>query len=114
MDLHLARRDTRGTAVLAVTGEVDVATSGEFHAELWRLIDEHVGETVIVDLRGVTSMDHLGLGIVVGALARAVGSGGDLTLVCGPSRLLDTLTASRLDRAFVIHPTVVEAAESTT
>jgi anti-sigma B factor antagonist len=109
MDLDLGQRDIRGVAVLSATGELDVSTSALLQPALWKLIDDHVGQTVLLDLRGIASIDHLGIGIVVGGLARAVRHGGDLALVCGPSRVLDLLTTSRLDRAFIIHPSLSEA-----
>lgn len=109
MDLQLGHSELRGRAVLSVTGEVDLATSARLQPVLWKVIDDHAGQTVFVDVRGVDSADHLGLGVLVGALARATRHHGDIELVCGPSPLLDVLLAARLDRAFVIHPTLVDA-----
>jgi anti-sigma B factor antagonist len=112
MDLELAQSDVRGIGVLSATGELDLATAAVLQPELWKLVDDHAGKTVLLDLRGLGSIDHVGLGVVIGGLIRAVRHGGDLCLVCGPSRVLDLLSAARLDRAFTIHPTLGEAADA--
>ena len=112
MDLHLAQSSVKGLGVLSATGEIDVGTSMLLQPSLWKLIDDNIGRTVAFDVRGVASIDHLGLGVLVGALARAARYEGDLLLICGPSRLLDLLTVSRLDRAFRIYPTVLDATEA--
>jgi anti-sigma B factor antagonist len=112
MDLHLAQTTVKGLGVLSATGEIDVGTSLLLQPPLWKLIDDHAGHPVVLDVRGVSSIDHLGIGIIVGGLARATRNGGDLALVCQPSRLLDMLAQSRLDRAFRIFPTVLDAAEA--
>lgn len=112
MDLDLAHRDVAGVGVLSATGELDLATSTLLQPALWKLIDDHVGAPVILDLRGISSIDHLGIGIIVGGLARAVRRGGDLVLVLAPSPVLDLFQASRLDRSFTIQPTMTEAASA--
>ncbi len=112
MDLHLAQTTVRRVGVLSATGEIDVGTSMLLQPALWKLVDDHAGQVVLFDVRGVTSIDHLGIGVIVGALARATRHGGDLALVCQPSHLLDMLKQSRLDRAFQIYPTVLDAAEA--
>lgn len=112
MDLDLAQGNFGGIAVLSATGELDLATATLLQPALWTLIDDHAGASVVLDLRGVSSIDHLGIGIIVGGLARAARHGGDVVLVLGPSRVLELFQASRLDRAFSIHPTLLEAASA--
>ena len=112
MDLHLASSVVKGVGVLSATGDIDVGTSVRLQPALWKLVDDHAGQVVVFDVRAVDSIDHLGIGVMVGALARAVRHGGDLVVVCGPSRVLDILTLSRLDRAITIYPTVLDAAEA--
>jgi anti-sigma B factor antagonist len=112
MDLHLAQTTAKRVGVLSATGEIDVGTSTLLQPALWKLVDDHAGHPVVFDVRGVTSVDHLGIGVIVGALARATRNGGDLVLVCHPSHFLDLLKQSRLDRAFQIYSTVLDAAEA--
>ena len=66
----------------------------------------HPGQTVVVDLDGVTFLDSIGLGVLVGGLRRVRAGGGDVVLVCSTPRLLDTLALVRLDRVFEIFPSI--------
>jgi anti-sigma B factor antagonist len=52
-------------------GEIDVATVPELDRVLRGLIDRKAGETVRVDMAGVTFIDSSGLGVLVSALKRA-------------------------------------------
>jgi anti-anti-sigma factor len=77
--------------VIAVAGELDLATGPELEAELQ---DISTSETtlVVVDLRKLEFMDSTGLSIIVRAHQRLTGEGCELGLVQGSSqvqRLLD-------------------------
>jgi len=61
--------DEDGTWILAVAGEIDVATSPELRRELHQLADREPAGLVL-DLRDVTFIDSSGLGVLVGALKR--------------------------------------------
>ncbi|HSO95120.1 MAG TPA: STAS domain-containing protein [Acidimicrobiia bacterium] len=58
-----------GTWILAVTGEIDVATSPELRRELHQLADREPTQLVL-DLEGVSFIDSSGLGVLVGVLKR--------------------------------------------
>lgn len=86
-------------AVVAVSGELDLASGPELEAEL----DQLSGPTtplVIIDLRQLDFMDSTGLSILVRAHQRLAGEGCELGLVRGSQqvqRLLDlTGVAERL------------------
>ena len=79
------------TAVIAVAGELDLATGPKLEAEL-RGISPSETELVVVDLRGLEFMDSTGLSIIVRAHQRLTGEGCELGLVRGSpqvQRLLD-------------------------
>jgi anti-sigma B factor antagonist len=61
--------DKGGTWILAVAGEIDVATSPELRRELHQLADREPA-CLILDLSNVTFIDSSGLGVLVGALKR--------------------------------------------
>jgi anti-sigma B factor antagonist len=61
--------DEDGTWILAVAGEIDVATSPELRRELHQLADREPARLVL-DLSDVTFIDSSGLGVLVGALKR--------------------------------------------
>jgi anti-sigma B factor antagonist len=61
--------DEDGTWILAVAGEIDVATSPELRRELHQLADREPA-SLVLDLSDVTFIDSSGLGVLVGALKR--------------------------------------------
>lgn len=66
--------------VLALFGELDVASSPRFEAELSRVADR---EFVIVDLRALEFIDSTGLGVIVKAHQQAQEAGRRFGLVRG-------------------------------
>jgi anti-anti-sigma factor len=78
-------------AVIAVTGELDLATGPKLEAELLGISPSET-ELVVVDLRALEFMDSTGLSIIVRAHQRLTGEGCELGLVRGSpqvQRLLD-------------------------
>lgn len=112
MELHL-RTDTSGpVAVLVVDGEVDIATLPRLRNALARLVVDHPGATVAVDLSAVSAVDDTGLGILMGAAAHARAADGDVAIVCARSRLCDRLALTRLDRAMTVVRSVEALADA--
>lgn len=64
-----ARPGGDGAWVLAVAGEIDVATSPELRRELHQLADRDASQ-IVLDLSEVTFIDSSGLGVLVGTLKR--------------------------------------------
>jgi anti-sigma B factor antagonist len=95
------RNDGRAS-VIAVSGELDLASSAALEEELMRVSDSEV-EQVIIDLRELEFMDSTGLSTLVKAHQRAEESGKRFALVRGPQqvqRLLSlTGVAERLELA---------------
>jgi anti-sigma B factor antagonist len=106
MDLVVRQEDHGGLPVLSLAGELDLTTVPQARDALMRVSVMHAGQTVVVDLDGLSFLDSMGLGVLVGGLRRVRASGGDLVLVCSTPRVLDILTLIRLDRVFEIFPTV--------
>jgi anti-sigma B factor antagonist len=106
MQLTLSVSSVAGHPVLAAQGEIDLATVPQLRDALLRLVDDRAGRTVLVDLDGVALIDDVGLGILLGAAARARDSGGDLELVCTDARLLQRFALSGLDRAIHVRPSI--------
>lgn len=61
--------DRSGWTWLSVTGECDLASIVEFRAELRRAT--RAGHPVVVDLTGLSLLDSLGVGLLIGAARRA-------------------------------------------
>jgi anti-sigma B factor antagonist len=109
MDLVLRASVQDGVPVLAVHGEVDLATVPRLRNQLVALNAAHPGATLVVDLDGVTALDATGLGVLVGGLGQRRWSGGDLALVCASPQLREHLALCRLDRVFDIHESLAGA-----
>jgi anti-sigma B factor antagonist len=94
--------------VLSLTGSVDLATVADLRDLLLRLIAEHAGERVVVDLDAVDALDDAGLGILLGAAGRARQNGGDLGVICANGNVRERFALTGLDRAIDIAATVAE------
>jgi anti-sigma B factor antagonist len=88
--------------VVVLTGSVDLATIPVLRDSLLRVVGDHPGRRVAVDLDGVDALDDTGLGVLLGAAGRARPGGGDLVVVCGRERLRRRFTVTGLDRAIEI------------
>jgi anti-anti-sigma factor len=76
---------------LELVGEVDLSTAGPLKLRL-ELIEREEPETIVVDLRRVTFMDSIGLGILLAHHLRGRKLGRQLQLVQGPRQIQDLFT----------------------
>ena len=67
--------------VLVFSGEIDLATVPECSDMLTKFVDDHAGSDLAVDMRQVSALDDTGVGVILGAAARARASGSHLALV---------------------------------
>jgi anti-sigma B factor antagonist len=68
-------------SILVFAGEIDLATVPECSDMLNKFVDDHAGSDVAVDMRRVTALDDTGVGVILGAVARARTAGSQLALV---------------------------------
>lgn len=106
LGLDLVERD--GWAVLAVSGEVDVATAPRLRERLIELVNSG-RHRIVVDLSGVEFLDSTGLGVLVGALKRVRTHDGELALVCAEPRILKVFEITGLTKVFTMFGSVDEA-----
>ena len=106
LGLDVTQRD-RWT-VLAVTGEVDVATAPRLREQLVQLVAQG-HHHLVVDLEGVDFLDSTGLGVLVGALKRVRLQEGELTLVCTQPRIVKVFDITGLLKVFTLHESVDSA-----
>ncbi len=78
-------------SVIAVSGELDLSTSGALEEELLRVMDSEV-ELVVVDLHGLEFMDSTGLSALVKAQQAAAKAGKRFALIRGPQQVQRLLT----------------------
>lgn len=108
MDLRLDVSERDGWAVLAVGGEVDVATAPRLREQLIALVNQG-SHRIVVDLTAVDFLDSTGLGVLVGALKRVRTHDGDLALVCDEPRILKVFEITGLTKVFAMYADVDQA-----
>jgi anti-sigma B factor antagonist len=100
-----------GVAVLAASGEIDVATAPELHDHLGKLLQDSP-ELLVVDLADVSFIDSTGLGVLVGAVRDVRAGGGDLRLVVTQPQIIRLLEITGLDEVFNIRSSTSDAVRS--
>jgi anti-sigma B factor antagonist len=108
IDLSVSAREVDGWAVLDVEGEVDMFTAPKLRERLVQLVDEGK-HRIVVNLQGVSFIDSMGLGTLVGGLKRVKEHQGTLALVCTDRPVMRVLTITGLNNVFPIFETVEEA-----
>lgn len=106
MSLHTTVTQVGDAQVVAVEGDVDLASIGVLHGELARVLRQHPASTVVVDLDGVRALDDAGLGVLLGAAASAREADGDLEVVCTRPTLRSRLERTGFDRAVTVRATI--------
>lgn len=93
--MHCTTHEAVDAVTLVVVGAVDVHTVAAFRERVCVLVDS--GRRVDLDLGGVTFLDAVGLGVLVGAHRRAGRAGSVLTIRAVSSGLRELLRSTRLD-----------------
>ena len=108
MDLGLDVSEQNGYSVLAVSGEVDVATVPRLREQLHGLVAQGSNK-IVVDLDSVDFLNSTGLGVLVGALKRVRSNDGELSLVCTQPRIRKVFEVTGLTKVFSLYDSVDEA-----
>jgi anti-sigma B factor antagonist len=92
----------RPGAVVAVSGEIDIASGPQLRDHLLGVIHRH-GTRLVLDLSGVTFIDCAGINVLLAARRRAMLEGGSLRVLRASQRVRKILALTRLD--VVLMPT---------
>lgn len=111
MDLGLDLTEQEGSAVLRVSGEVDVASAPRLRERIVAMVAEG-HRRIVLDLDDVDFLDSTGLGVLVGALKRVRTHGGELHLVCTTPRILKVFEITGLTVVFPMHESVDAAVKT--
>ncbi len=103
-----ARTEGEDTAVLSLTGEVDVANAGRVRDSGLKLISNRI-KRLIVDLNPTEYMDSTGLGTLVGLLKRMRESGGEVIIAVSQPRVKRLFEITGLTQVFRIYDDVAAA-----
>ncbi|MDQ4007206.1 MAG: STAS domain-containing protein [Actinomycetota bacterium] len=110
-DLVVLRHQVRGCTVLALAGELDVATAPCFRKHLAAAVEDGATK-VVVDLSRVTFMDLAGVGTLVSALCRTRWARGSICLV-GPNREVSRLLSlAGVDSLLPVYLTIDAAVDA--
>ena len=100
-EFRIEERDHQGLLVIAVIGEIDVATAPQLRESLHTVIAQGRA-TVVLDLLEVTFLDSTALGVLVGGLKRCRELGGELFVVVSDARIRKIFEITGLDKVFPI------------
>ena len=95
------------TCVLAVSGDLDLASAPQLKWTLVELLEEGY-ERYVIDLSGLTHIDSTGLGVLV-AFSRRLEGRAHMALACLPPAQRRVLEITGLDEAFDSFATLEEA-----
>ena len=93
--------DRQGVTVITLIGELDVYSAATLRERLTALLDAGTSNLVIY-MGQLSFMDSTGLGVLVTALKRARGAGGDVTLEAVPGSAMKVLEITGLNHVFTI------------
>jgi anti-sigma B factor antagonist len=110
LDFRVASSRLGKTAVVAISGELDVHTAERVAAKVREAIAEDAS-CVVVDLFETNLVDSVGLGVLASAARLVKSKGGTFVLAADDPRFLRTLKLTGLDRLFDVEPTLTEAVE---
>jgi anti-sigma B factor antagonist len=100
----------KGTAIVRLSGEVDISTAPRVKQEITDLLDQGYIK-LLVHLDEVDYLDSTGLAVLLSGLRRAMDQGGHLGLICSRPSVLRILEISGLDRIFTLYPNETDALE---
>ena len=103
---HQVREEAAGI-IVALEGDVDLESSPSARSILLQAVSK--GQPVFVDLSRVSYIDSSGLASLIEALQQARKNEMPFALAEVSEAALRVLKLARLDRVFVIHPTLEDA-----
>lgn len=102
MSLSTSTIVVAGDAVISLSGEVDMATLPLLHDALTKALAHHPGRMIVIDLDGVTVLEDIGLGVLMGAAGSARQTGADLVVICNNIRLRERFDRTGFSRAIEV------------
>ena len=99
-------------AVVTVTGEVDVSTSGELRTGLLRVLTDEAYRGLVVNLANVNFIDSTGVGVLVGVWHRVRGTDDCLALAAPSRQARNILETTGLMKVLPVYDTEAEAVQA--
>jgi anti-anti-sigma factor len=99
LPMEIAVREDSGIHLLEVRGRLTIGEPAEQLNEALQSIVRDGGRKVVINLSGVPQIDSSGISSLVRISIQLAREGGAVHLVCGPGRVRDSLTVTRLVEA---------------
>lgn len=97
--MEISVSQTNGVHVLKVHGRLTIGESSEQMNQALQTIVKDGGRKLVINLNGVPQIDSTGISSLVRISIQLAREGGAVHLVCGPGRVRDALTVTRLIEA---------------
>src|SRR5882762_3191915 len=97
--MEISVRQQDGVDLLEVHGRLTIGEPAEQLNEALQSIVQRGGRKVVINLNGVPQIDSSGISSLVRISIQLAREGGAVHLVCGPGRVRDALTVTRLVEA---------------
>jgi anti-anti-sigma factor len=97
--MEISLREDHGIHLLEVRGRLTIGEPAEQLNEALQSIVKGNGRKVVINLNGVPQIDSSGISSLVRISIQLAREGGAAHLVCGPGRVRDALTVTRLVEA---------------
>lgn len=99
LPMEISVRKQNGVHLLVVSGRLTIGEPSEQLNEALQSIVKDGGRRVVINLNGVPQIDSSGISSLVRISIQLAREGGAAHLVCGPGRVRDALTVTRLVEA---------------
>jgi anti-sigma B factor antagonist len=99
LPMEIAVSEANGIHCLSVRGRLTIGEPSEQLNEALKSVVEKGGRKVLINLNGVPQIDSSGISSLVRVSIQLAREGGAVHLVCGPGRVRDALTVTRLVEA---------------
>jgi anti-anti-sigma factor len=97
--MEISVREDRGVYLLEVRGRLTIGEPADQLNEALQSLVKRGGRKVVINLNGVPQIDSSGISALVRISIQLAREGGAAHLVCGPGRVRDALTVTRLVEA---------------
>lgn len=106
--LGLSTRVESRSVIVAIEGELDIATADDLREHVQQAMDEH-GPWLILDLSALDFMDSSGLNVIISTYRSVREAGGALSLAALNERVTKVVRLVGLHRQVPVHQNVTAA-----
>ena len=110
--MNISQRDKNDITILDINGKITIGVGDVAVRDAVQTALASGSKKLLLNLKGVSTIDSAGVGELVSAYTTVTNRGGDLKLVNLPSKVSDILQITQLITVFEVHDDEDEAIES--